>query len=98
MNLQMQAEMAQFRVTGLQKENERGGKLRDIKKQQDKTESRVEDFENQAGIIGSILEEVKTGLEWVYFTRLGFILIILGGFEQICTSQNKDNVGSYDLN
>lgn len=70
MNLQMQAEMAQFRVTGLQKENEHGGKLRDIKKQQDKTESQAEDFENQAGIIGRILDEVKTGLEWIYFTRL----------------------------
>lgn len=69
-NLQMQADMEQFQVAGLQKKNEHGGKLRDIKKQQGQTESQAEASENQAGVIGRILDDVKTGLEWIYFTRL----------------------------
>lgn len=69
-NLQMQAEIEQFRVAGLQQEKDHHSCLRDIDKQQKQTESQAEDYENQASIISKILDEIKTGLEMIYFTGL----------------------------
>lgn len=67
-NLQMQAEIEQFRVAGLQQEKDHRSCLRDIDRQQKQTESQAEDYENQASIISKILDEIKTGLETIYFT------------------------------
>lgn len=66
-NLQTQAEIEQFRVAGLQQEKDHHTWLRDIDKQQNKTESQAEDYENQASIISKILDDIKTGLETIYF-------------------------------
>lgn len=69
-NLQTQAEIEQFRVASLQQEQDHRSLLRDIDEQQKETESQAEDYENQAGIMSKILDEVKTGLATIFFTGL----------------------------
>ncbi len=70
MNLQIQAEIEQFRVEGLQKEQDHRSLLRDIDERQKETESQTEDYDNQASVISKILDEIKTGLGTIYFTGL----------------------------
>lgn len=67
-NPQIQEEMEQYRVKGLQQEHDHRSLLRDIDEQQKETEFQVQDYENQASIISKILDEIKTGLGTVYFT------------------------------
>lgn len=69
-NLQIQAETEQFRVAGLQQEQDHRSLLRDIEEQQNETLSQAEDFDNQASIISKILDEVKTGLATINFNFL----------------------------
>lgn len=68
--LQIQAEIEQFRVAGLQQEQNHRSLLRDIDEQQKAAESQAEDYENQASIISKILDEIRTGLAAIYFTGL----------------------------
>nr|XP_046239303.1 coiled-coil domain-containing protein 114 isoform X2 [Scatophagus argus] len=63
---QIQAEIEQFRVSGLQRENDHCSLLRDIDEQQKKTESQAEDYENQASIISKVLDEIKTGVNSIF--------------------------------
>ncbi|XP_044030136.1 coiled-coil domain-containing protein 114 isoform X2 [Siniperca chuatsi] len=70
---QIQSETEQFRVAGLQQEQDHHSLLRDIDERQKKTESQAEDYENQASIISKILDEVKTGLAATYFTGVNSI-------------------------
>lgn len=69
-HLQIQAETEQFRVAGLQQEQDHRSQLRDIDDQQKETESEAEDYENQASIISKILDEIKTGLATIHFMGL----------------------------
>ncbi|XP_035486955.1 coiled-coil domain-containing protein 114 isoform X2 [Scophthalmus maximus] len=59
---QIQEEMENFRVKGLEQEHDRGSLLRDIDEQKKETESQTVNYENQASIITKILEEIKTGV------------------------------------
>ncbi|XP_040889449.1 coiled-coil domain-containing protein 114 [Toxotes jaculatrix] len=59
---QLQEEMEQFRVKGLQQEHDHHTLLRDTDEQQKETESHAEDYENQASIISKILDAIKTGV------------------------------------
>ncbi|XP_037620715.1 coiled-coil domain-containing protein 114 isoform X2 [Sebastes umbrosus] len=61
-----QAEIEQFRVASLQQEQDHRSLLRDIVEQQKETESQAEDYENQAGIMSKILDEVKTGVNSIF--------------------------------
>lgn len=70
LNLQIQVEIEQFGVAGLQQEQDHRSLLRDIDEQQKETETQAEDYDNQAGIISKILDEIKTGLGTIYFTGL----------------------------
>ncbi|AWP07915.1 putative coiled-coil domain-containing protein 114-like, partial [Scophthalmus maximus] len=60
---QIQEEMENFRVKGLEQEHDRGSLLRDIDEQKKETESQTVNYENQASIITKILEEIKTGVK-----------------------------------
>ncbi|XP_074500134.1 coiled-coil domain-containing protein 114 isoform X4 [Sebastes fasciatus] len=64
--IQTQAEIEQFRVASLQQEQDHRSLLRDIDEQQKETESQAEDYENQAGIMSKILDEVKTGVNSIF--------------------------------
>lgn len=70
--LQIQAEIEQFRVAGLQQEQDHHSLLRDIDEQIKETKSKAEDYENQASIISKTLDHVKTGLAMFYFTSVIF--------------------------
>lgn len=74
MNLQIQAEIEQFRVAGLQQEQDHHSLLTEIDKRQKESESQAEDYEKQASNISKILDEVKTGLGTIYFTGPYFII------------------------
>uniref|UniRef100_A0A3Q3WXD8 ODAD1 central coiled coil region domain-containing protein n=1 Tax=Mola mola TaxID=94237 RepID=A0A3Q3WXD8_MOLML len=63
---QMQAETEQFRVAGLQQDEDHRSWLRDIDRQQKKTESQAEDYNNQASITSKILADVKTGVNSIF--------------------------------
>nr|XP_033481905.1 coiled-coil domain-containing protein 114 isoform X3 [Epinephelus lanceolatus] len=63
---QIQAEIEQFRVAGLQQEQNHRSLLRDIDEQQKAAESQAEDYENQASIISKILEEIRTGVNSIF--------------------------------
>lgn len=70
MTLQIQEEMEQFRVKGLQQEQEHLSLLRDIERQQKETESQAEDYENQANAMSTVLDKIKTGSAVICFTDL----------------------------
>lgn len=75
-NLQIQAEIEQFRVASLQQEQDHRSLLRDIDEQQKEIESQAEDYDNQASIISNILDKIKTGLSTIYFLWVCNFLII----------------------
>ncbi|XP_041836702.1 coiled-coil domain-containing protein 114 [Melanotaenia boesemani] len=58
----IQEEMEQFQFKGLQWEQDRRALLRDTEEKQKETESKAQDYENQANIISKILDEIKTGV------------------------------------
>ncbi|XP_069008117.1 coiled-coil domain-containing protein 114 [Embiotoca jacksoni] len=63
---QIQEEMEQFRLKGVQLEQDHRSLLRDIEEQQKETESQGEDYENQANIINKILDEIKKGVNSIF--------------------------------
>ncbi|XP_049894202.1 coiled-coil domain-containing protein 114 isoform X1 [Epinephelus moara] len=63
---QIQAEIEQFRVAGLQQEQNHRSLLRDIDEQQKAAESQAEDYENQASIISKILDKIRTGVNSIF--------------------------------
>ncbi|KAL7408573.1 hypothetical protein ABVT39_025779 [Epinephelus coioides] len=63
---QIQAEIEQFRVAGLQQEQNHRSLLRDIDEQQKAAESQAEDYENQASILSKILDEIRTGVNSIF--------------------------------
>lgn len=62
MYLQIQVEIEEFRVAGLQQEKDHQSLLKDIDEQRQETEFKADNYENQANITSKILDEVKTGL------------------------------------
>nr|XP_019956998.1 PREDICTED: coiled-coil domain-containing protein 114-like [Paralichthys olivaceus]XP_019956999.1 PREDICTED: coiled-coil domain-containing protein 114-like [Paralichthys olivaceus]XP_019957000.1 PREDICTED: coiled-coil domain-containing protein 114-like [Paralichthys olivaceus] len=64
----IQEEMENFRVKGLQQEHDHRSLLRDIDEQQKKTESRTDEYENQASIISNILDKSKAGVSSTFST------------------------------
>ncbi|XP_076603959.1 coiled-coil domain-containing protein 114 [Chaetodon auriga] len=63
---QIQAEIEQLRVAGLQQEQDHRSLLREIDEQRKETESQAEEYEKQASIISKILDEVKTGVNSIF--------------------------------
>ncbi|XP_059184852.1 coiled-coil domain-containing protein 114 [Centropristis striata] len=63
---QTQAEIEQFGVAGVQQEQDHRSLLRDIDEQQKETEFQAEEFENQAGVMSKILDEIKTGVNSIF--------------------------------
>ncbi|XP_067443059.1 coiled-coil domain-containing protein 114 isoform X1 [Thunnus thynnus] len=63
---QIQGEMEQFHVEGLQQERDHRSLLRDIDERQNKTKSQAEDYENQASIISKVLDQIKTGVNSIF--------------------------------
>ncbi|XP_068450833.1 coiled-coil domain-containing protein 114 isoform X2 [Clinocottus analis] len=61
-----QAEIQQFRVAGLQQEQDHRSLLRDIEEQQKVSESQAEDYESQGSIIRKILDQIKTGVNSIF--------------------------------
>ncbi|KAL6111933.1 odad1 [Pungitius sinensis] len=61
-----QAAIQQFGVAGLQQEQEHRSLLRDIEQQQKESKFQAEDYENQAGIISQVLDEIKTGVNSIF--------------------------------
>lgn len=62
----MQTEIEQFGAAGLQQDEDHQSWLSDIERQQKKTESQAEDYNNQARVTSKILADVKTGSLTIY--------------------------------
>lgn len=79
-NAQMEAEIEQFKAESSQQEKNNNSRLRDIYKQQKKTESQAEDYEQQTSVISKILDDVKAGIEIIISiaVRYGSIWYSLG--------------------
>ncbi|KAM3878034.1 coiled-coil domain-containing protein 114 [Diretmus argenteus] len=63
---QTQGEMEQFRVAGLQQEEDHRSLLRDIDERQRETESQAGEYETQAGVVSKILDQAKTGVNSIF--------------------------------
>lgn len=61
----MEAEIEQFKEESSQQEKNNNSRLRNIYKQQKKTESQAEDYEQQTSVISKILDDVKAGMEMI---------------------------------
>ncbi|XP_068567821.1 coiled-coil domain-containing protein 114 [Cebidichthys violaceus] len=89
-----QAEIQQFRVAGLQQEQDHRSLLRDIDEQQKKSESQAEDYENQASIISKILDEIKTGVNSI-FSKMGCDRSVMEDLLGSSTGISENNIMSY---
>lgn len=76
----MEAEIEQFKEESSQQEQNNNSWLRDIYKQQKKTESQADDYEQQTSVISKILDDVKAGMEMIVSiaVRYGSIWYSLG--------------------
>ncbi|XP_023153907.2 coiled-coil domain-containing protein 114 [Amphiprion ocellaris] len=63
---QIQEEMEQFRVRGLQQEQDHQSQLRDIDVKRKEIEPQAEDYENQGSSISKILDEIMTGINSIF--------------------------------
>ncbi|XP_019118474.1 coiled-coil domain-containing protein 114 isoform X1 [Larimichthys crocea] len=63
---QIQVEIEEFRVAGLQQEKDHQSLLKDIDEQRQETEFKADNYENQANITSKILDEVKTGVNSIF--------------------------------
>ncbi|XP_070759479.1 coiled-coil domain-containing protein 114 [Enoplosus armatus] len=91
---QIQAETAQFRVAGLQQEQDHRCLLRDIDERQKETESLTEEYENQASIISKILDEIKTGVNSI-FSKMECDRSVIEDILGSSTGISENNIMSY---
>ncbi|XP_071751403.2 coiled-coil domain-containing protein 114 [Centroberyx gerrardi] len=63
---QTQGEMEQFRVEGLQQEQDHRSLLRDIDEKQRETESQAGEYEKDASIVSKSLDQIKTGVNSIF--------------------------------
>ncbi|XP_022065480.1 coiled-coil domain-containing protein 114 [Acanthochromis polyacanthus] len=63
---QIQEEMEQFQVKGLQQEQDHQSQLRDIEEKRKEIELQAEDYENQGSSISKILDEIMTGINSIF--------------------------------
>ncbi|XP_071351437.1 coiled-coil domain-containing protein 114 [Trachinotus anak] len=91
---QIQEEMEQFRVKGLQQEHDHHSLLRDIDEQQKEAESQAEDYENQASIISKILDEIKTGVNGT-FSKMECDRSVIEDMLGSSTGISENNIMSY---
>ncbi|XP_018556179.1 coiled-coil domain-containing protein 114 [Lates calcarifer] len=91
---QIQEEMEQYRVKGLQQEHDHRSLLRDIDEQQKETEFQVQDYENQASIISKILDEIKTGVNST-FSKMECDRSVIEDTLGSSTGISENNIMSY---
>ncbi|XP_070815307.1 coiled-coil domain-containing protein 114 [Chaetodon trifascialis] len=91
---QIQAEIEQLRVAGLQQEQDHRSLLREIDEQRKETESRAEDYEKQASIISKILDEVKTGVNSI-FSKMECDRSVIEDMLGSSTGISENNIMSY---
>ncbi|GAA6231981.1 coiled-coil domain-containing protein 114-like isoform X1 [Lates japonicus] len=91
---QIQGEMEQYRVKGLQQEHNHRSLLRDIDEQQKETEFQVQDYENQASIISKILDEIKTGVNST-FSKMECDRSVIEDSLGSSTGISENNIMSY---
>ncbi|XP_031709507.1 coiled-coil domain-containing protein 114 isoform X2 [Anarrhichthys ocellatus] len=89
-----QAEIQQFRVAGLQQEQDHRSLLKDIDEQQKESESQAEDYENQASIISKILDEIKTGVNSI-FSKMDCDRSVMEDLLGSSTGISENNIMSY---
>ncbi|KAM9408183.1 coiled-coil domain-containing protein 114 [Pholidichthys leucotaenia] len=65
---QVQEEMEQAWVRGLQQEEDHRSLLRDFEKQQKQSESQTEEYKNQANTKNKILDQIKAGVNSIFST------------------------------
>ncbi|XP_075967209.1 coiled-coil domain-containing protein 114 [Anarhichas minor] len=88
------AEIQQFRVAGLQQEQDHRSLLKDIDEQQKESESQAEDYENQASIISKILDEIKTGVNSI-FSKMDCDRSVMEDLLGSSTGISENNIMSY---
>ncbi|XP_045931640.1 coiled-coil domain-containing protein 114 isoform X2 [Micropterus dolomieu] len=91
---QIQAEIEQFRVAGLQQEQDHRSLLRDIDEQIKETKSKAEDYENQASIISKTLDHVKTGVNSI-FSKMECDRSVIEDILGSSTGISENNIMSY---
>uniref|UniRef100_A0A672FMQ7 Coiled-coil domain containing 114 n=1 Tax=Salarias fasciatus TaxID=181472 RepID=A0A672FMQ7_SALFA len=91
LNLQIEAEIKQIQVRGLQQEQDHRAKLRAIDQQRKETEAQTEDYENQAGVISNVLDEIKTGVNSI----LSVLQCDRSAIEDMLGSSTENNIMSY---
>ncbi|XP_034724975.1 coiled-coil domain-containing protein 114 isoform X1 [Etheostoma cragini] len=91
---QIQAETEQFRVAGLQQEQDHRSLLRDIDEQQKEIESQAEDYENQASIMSKILDEIKSGVNSI-FSKMECDRSVIEDLLGSSTGISENNIMSY---
>ncbi|XP_035488555.1 outer dynein arm-docking complex subunit 1-like [Scophthalmus maximus] len=91
---QIQEEMENFRVKGLEQEHDRGSLLRDIDEQQQETESQTLDYESKASIISKILDEVITGVSST-FSKMDCDRSVIEDMLGFSTGISENNIMSY---
>ncbi|XP_029950711.1 coiled-coil domain-containing protein 114 [Salarias fasciatus] len=88
---QIEAEIKQIQVRGLQQEQDHRAKLRAIDQQRKETEAQTEDYENQAGVISNVLDEIKTGVNSI----LSVLQCDRSAIEDMLGSSTENNIMSY---
>ncbi|XP_071382482.1 coiled-coil domain-containing protein 114 [Centroberyx affinis] len=63
---QTQGEMEQFRVEGLQQEQDHRSLLRDIDEKQRETETQAGEYEKEASAVSTSLDQIKTGVNSIF--------------------------------
>ncbi|XP_039971974.1 coiled-coil domain-containing protein 114 [Xiphias gladius] len=91
---QIQEEMGQFRVKGLQHEHNHCSFLREIDEQQKETESQAEACENKGSIIRKILQEIKTGVNGT-FSKMECDRSVVEDMLGSSTGISENNIMSY---
>ncbi|XP_041815303.1 coiled-coil domain-containing protein 114 isoform X2 [Chelmon rostratus] len=91
---QIQAEIEQFRVAGLQQEQDHHSLLTEIDKRQKESESQAEDYEKQASNISKILDEVKTGMNSI-FSKMECDRSVVEDILGSSTGISENNIISY---
>ncbi|KAK9528827.1 hypothetical protein VZT92_012966 [Zoarces viviparus] len=89
-----QAEIQQFRVAGLQEEQDHHSLLKDIDEQQKESECQTEDYENRASIISKILDKIKTGVNSI-FSKMDCDRSVMEDLLGSSTGISENNIMSY---
>ncbi|KAM8916812.1 coiled-coil domain-containing protein 114 isoform 3-T3 [Spinachia spinachia] len=89
-----QAEIQQFREARLQQEQDHRSLLRGVEHQQKESKFQAEDYENQAGIISQILDEIKTGVNSI-FSKMDCDGSAMEDTLGSCTGSAENNIMSH---